>query len=79
MAIHDKDYGKLFGVREYLVDGIMRVDPEILIKETNFVSKLVEHQSFDYIDISMETQNLSFFPSRKLAEDYLDAICKPTH
>lgn len=79
MANYDYDHGKLFGVREYLIEGQVRVDPEIIIHDVNYVSKLVENVPFEHITINMETQNLSFFPSRKLAEDYLDAICKPTH
>lgn len=79
MANYDNEYGKVYGVREYLAGGVMRIDPEIIVQKVENVSKIVENFSFEYIDISMETQNLSFFPSRKLAEDYLDAICKPTH
>jgi len=77
MAIYDKEYGKLYGVREYDHHGELRVDPQIIEQRVGFVSKLVENVSFDHIIINMPTQILSFFPSKKAAEDYLDAICVP--
>ena len=74
----DMEYGQIFGVVETLVaEGDKIPPPEIIKKPIEFVDKLINGGNFQSLTIETEAQYFSFFPSRKLAEDYLDELVKP--
>jgi len=77
MARYDKDHGKIFGVSKVLVSGEMRIEPNIIEKSIDLVASLVASSQFNALHLMSETQEITFFPSRELALDYLDEICNP--
>lgn len=75
----DINYNYAFGVLETtMAEGDKIPPPELIRKPIEFIHKLIDGASFLSLSIETEAQILTFFPSKKLAEDFLDEICKQT-
>lgn len=72
MANYDYEYGKIFGVVEEINGTHRRPNPEIIQKPIEFVDSLISDGHFDNILIVTPSKHFNFFPSRKMAEEYLN-------
>jgi hypothetical protein len=77
MGKYDHDHNKIFGVSRVLIEGEMRVESNLIEKSLDLVASLVASSQFSALHLMSETQEITFFPSRELALDFLDEICTP--
>jgi hypothetical protein len=72
MADYDYKYGRMFGVIERFTKNKTIVEPEIIEKPSSFIDDLIRGKGFEHLSIVFPTQAISFFPTRKLAEEFHD-------
>lgn len=76
MAGYDYEYGKMFGVIEKHINNTKIIEPEIIEKTSKFIDDLLKGVGFEALTIVLIDQSISFFPTKKLAENFHDKICK---
>ena len=74
MADYDKEHGKIFGVVENNINNKTVIEPEILEKPTDFITDLLKEGGFYGLTLVLMNKAINFFPTKKLAEDFLEKI-----